>query len=173
MENVLSPFIETIADEGVEPSPNKKLKVTNSHHNETVEPGTENTTEDELHITRTNKDIVNEQDNTIKEQITVTIQNKDIVESEQAAQISDESVNETASMVVVTSDTEIPKSMSSLNVIKQTDGICIENTNTTGDIKRSSENISRISEVNKEHFAQEKEEEEILQLFQDVPKNDS
>ncbi|XP_068967263.1 proline-, glutamic acid- and leucine-rich protein 1 [Bombus flavifrons] len=173
MENVLSPFIETIADKGVEPSPNKKLKVTNSNHNEIVEPGTENTTEDKLHITQTNKDIVKEQDNTIKEQITVTIQNKDIVESEQAVQISDESVNETASMTVVINDTEIPKSMSSLNVIKQTDGICIENTNTIGDIKRSSENISRISEVNKEHFAQEKEEEEMLQLFQDVPKNDS
>lgn len=174
MENVLSPVIETIADEGVESSPNKKLKITKSQiHSEIVESGIENVIKDKLHITQTSKDIVEEQDNTIKEQITVTILNKDIVESEQAAQISDESVNKTASMTVVTSDTEIPKSVSSLNVIKQTDGICIGNTNTTGAIKRTSKNISKISEVDKEHFAQEEEEEEILQLFQDVLKNDS
>ncbi|KAK1132095.1 hypothetical protein K0M31_016232 [Melipona bicolor] len=166
MESVVSPIVEIVANEDVESLPNKKLKVTNS--SETVEPRTQNTAEDKLHITQANRDIEKE-DNTIKKQITVTIQNKNI----EVEQVCDKSVNETTSILVVT-DTEIPQSTSPLNIIKQTDtNICVETTDTTEDNPNLDIN-SKISDLNEEHLqGKEKEEEEILQLFQDIPKNDN
>lgn len=165
MENVVSPIVEIVTNEGVEPLPNKKLKVTNS--SETVEPRTQNTAEDELHITQTNQDIIEKENNTIKKQMTITIQNENI----EVEEVCEKSVNKTTSILVVT-DTEIPQSTSPLNTIKQTDtDICVETIDTTEDNPNSDIN-SKISDLNKEHLTEEKEkeEEEILQLFQDIPK---
>ncbi|CAD1474384.1 unnamed protein product, partial [Heterotrigona itama] len=164
VENVVSPTVEIVANEDVEPLPSKKLKVTNS--SETVEPRTQNSTEDKLHITRTNQDIEKE-NNTIKKQMTVTIQNKNI-----EVEVCDTPINETTSILVVT-DTEIPQSTSPLDIIKQTDtDICVETIDATEDNPNSDIN-SKISDLNEQHLTQEKEkeEEEILQLFQDIPKN--
>ena len=164
MENVV---VEIVTNED-EPLPNKKMKVTNS--SETVEPRTQNTTEDKLHITQMNQDIIEKKDNTIKNQMTVTIQNENI----EVEEVCDKSVNETTSILVVT-DTKIPQSTSHLNIIKQTDtDISVETIDTTEDNPNSDIN-SKISDLNEEHLTQEKEkeEEEILQLFQDIPKNDN
>ncbi|XP_043791348.1 proline-, glutamic acid- and leucine-rich protein 1-like [Apis laboriosa] len=162
IEDGTSSNIETVLNKSIEPSSNKRLKITNSNKSETI-----SNIQNKIDVVQTNQDPLEERDDTVEKQMTITIQNENIIENEQVVQICKKSANETSVSNVINIGTS--DSISSLNIMKQTDNRNHESMDTTENINPSPENST--SEVNQINSELEKGEEEILQLFQDIPKN--
>lgn len=162
IEDETSSNIEIVLNKSIEPSSNKRLKITNSNKNETI-----NNIQNKIDVIQTNQDPLEERDDTMEKQMTITIQNENIIENEQVVQICKKSANETSVSNVINIGTS--DSISSLSIMKQTDNRNDESMDTTENINPSPENST--SEVNQINSELEKGEEEILQLFQDIPKN--
>ena len=169
IEDETSSNIETVLNKSIEPSSNKRLKITNSDKSEII-----NNIQNKIDIVQTNQDpleerddTVEERDNTVEERMTITIQNENIIEHKQVVQICKKSANETSVSNEINID--ISDSISSLSIMKQTDNRTDESMDITENIDPSPENNT--SEVNQINSELEKGEEEILQLFQDIPKN--
>lgn len=140
---------ETVYNKSIEPSSSKRLKITNSNENETIN------IQNKEDIIQTDQDSLEERNDTVEEQITT--ENENIIENEH--EICKKSANETSD------------SISSLSIIKQTDNRQDESMESTIENINPSPENSNTSEVNQMNSELEKGEEEILQLFQDVPKN--
>lgn len=162
IEDETSSNIEIVLNKSIEPSSNKRLKITNSNKNETI-----NNIQNKIDVIQTNQDPLEERDDTMEKQMTITIQNENIIENEQVVQICKKSANETSVSNVINIGTS--DSISSLSIMKQTDNRNDESMDTTENINPNPENST--SEVNQINSELEKGEEEILQLFQDIPKN--
>ena len=169
IEDETSSNIETVLNKSIEPSSNKRLKITNSDKSEII-----NNIQNKIDIVQTNQDpleerddTVEERDNTVEERMTITIQNENIIEHKQVVQICKKSANETSVSNEINIDTS--DSISSSNIMKQTDNRTDERMDITENIDPNPENNT--SEVNQINSKLEKGEEEILQLFQDIPKN--
>lgn len=163
IEDGTSSNIETELNKSIEPSSNKRLKITNSNKSEII-----NNIQNKIDIVQTNQDPLEKRDDTEEEQMIVTTQNENVKENEQVLQICKESnANETSMSNVINIGTS--DSISSSSIIKQTDTRNDESMDITENIYPSPENST--SEVNQINSELEKGEEEILQLFQDIPKN--
>ena len=176
IEDETSSNIETVLNKSIEPSSNKRLKITNSDKSEII-----NNIQNKIDIVQTNQDpleerddtveerddTVEKRDNTVEERMTITIQNENIIEHKQVVQICKKSANETSVSNEINIDTS--DSISSLSIMKQTDNRTDERMDITENIDPNPENNT--SEVNQINSKLEKGEEEILQLFQDIPKN--
>ncbi|PBC27525.1 Proline-, glutamic acid- and leucine-rich protein [Apis cerana cerana] len=162
IEDGTSSNIETELNKSIEPSSNKRLKITNSNKSEII-----NNIQNKIDIVQTNQDPLEKRD-TEEEQMIVTTQNENVKENEQVLQICKESnANETSMSNVINIGTS--DSISSSSIMKQTDTRNDESMDITENIDPSPENST--SEVNQINSELEKGEEEILQLFQDIPKN--
>lgn len=141
---------ETV-NKSIEPSSSKRLKITNSNENETTN------IQNKEDIVQTDQDSLEERNDIVEEQIT----------TENEHDICKKSANETSISNVI--DIGTSDSISSLSIMKQTDNRHNESMDTMENVNPSPENNT--SEVNQTNSELEKGEEEILQLFQDVPKN--
>ncbi|KOC63926.1 Proline-, glutamic acid- and leucine-rich protein 1 [Habropoda laboriosa] len=179
-EDVSPVNVETAIDENTEPLPNKRLKVIHSNCNKIDELTTKNITENESCIKQTNQDVLKIQDNTLKQQVDVIVQNNNIVESEQVTEICDKSSNESSSASVAINVSETPESTSqyqnqSISTSEVNEGTPVESMDTTQVADNNFEIVSKVPEENQICLSSEKEkkEEEILQLFQDIPKDNN
>lgn len=149
-------------EEDIVPSSNKKLKVTNSCVDENDKSIANDITEE------TNENISEKSNSLIEEEMTVEVQDTTIVESEKLPITCDKQLNKVDSIPVVIDKPEIKESVSSVQKIIENESISNEDMDTTEETNRKLETPSEISEAN-----QEENEEEILQLFQDVPKDNN
>lgn len=159
------------------PTSSKRLKVTDPHFDESIESivnitdvlNTEQNTETMLHLEERNEDTANTSESIIEKETSVMVQDKDILENEGLAQPSDMVLNDTTE--IVNNETQSP---SSPHFIKESESILIETTNTLEENCPNLEKDCHVSKADQEHLPIENAEEkveEILQLFQDVPKN--
>lgn len=122
-----------------------------------------------LHLEERNEDTANTSESIIEKETSVMVQDKDILENEGLAQPSDMVLNDTTE--IVNNETQSP---SSPHFIKESESILIETTNTLEENCPNLEKDCHVSKADQEHLPIENAEEkveEILQLFQDVPKN--
>ncbi|CAK9811036.1 Proline-, glutamic acid- and leucine-rich protein 1 [Anthophora plagiata] len=180
MEDVSPVNVETAIDKNTEASENKKLKLKNSNCNKIDELIGENIVENESCIEQTDQDLLKMQDNTLKQQTEVTVQNNNTVESEQVTEIPDKSSNESSSAPIALNASETSESMSqyqnqSLPTLKINEYTEVESMDTTQVADHTLEIVSEVSKENEICLSSEKtqKEEEILQLFQDIPKNNT
>ncbi|XP_034189817.2 proline-, glutamic acid- and leucine-rich protein 1 [Osmia lignaria lignaria] len=160
--------VDTVEEDMI-PSSNKKLKVTNLRVDEIEKSIANNTTEE------TNENILEKSNSLIEEEMTVEVQDTTIVESEKLPITCDKPLNKVDSIPVVIDKPEIKESVSSVQKIMENEGISNEDMNTIEETNHNLETPSELTEANKEDLSSDKENEEemLLQLFQDVPKDNN
>ncbi|XP_012138499.1 proline-, glutamic acid- and leucine-rich protein 1 [Megachile rotundata] len=151
--------------EDTEPSSNKKLKVIDSHVEQIDESVVKNVTEDEVQVEETNENSLEKLNSLTETEMTVEEQEPSIAESETCDKLNDVSpVNDT---------NETEETVPPVQVTEENESNNTEVMDTTEEPDHNLE-VAEVSKASEEHLPQEKEkeEEEILQLFQDVPKDD-
>nr|XP_031830628.1 proline-, glutamic acid- and leucine-rich protein 1-like [Nomia melanderi] len=151
---------ENILDEDMIPSSNKRLKIV------------------DLHLDKSVKSTLKTSDININENISDDLQpvQENRIENEELMEIPNKSLDE-AEMELILKDTakSIDSEMKSTSPIlsKETDDSQLNKIDPSGNDHQNQQNNLDMKEVSQEHLSIESEkEEEILQLFQDVPKND-
>ncbi|XP_076247122.1 proline-, glutamic acid- and leucine-rich protein 1 [Calliopsis andreniformis] len=172
-----------IDEEDAAPSSNKKLKVTNSNPDESIIDSIENTSQNidtESQLERTNNNVL-ETDKTPEVEMTVSIENKNIVENEEVTQITDKLLDE-ATPVLATDDTsktmnntvEAPSSPPLLHVNQENEDSQVEKMDVSEETKQNPENNSEVVKADQKSSStqnEKEEEEDMLHLFQDIPKD--
>ncbi|XP_043257739.1 proline-, glutamic acid- and leucine-rich protein 1-like [Colletes gigas] len=160
---------ENTEDEDTAPSLNKKMKVINPVLDNSVESITNifsmQSTEQNSEVTshERNETVGDKLSNTEKE-VTITVQDKDTVSNESR---STPDINTTLKITnSETQSTLLP------NVVQENEDNQTKNMDTSEEIYHNPENDGRSPKTDQEHLPIERTEEveEILQLFQDVPK---